>query len=218
MNQFPDSPHSGSNSIALVEGILAEDPISVERLFASYKRGLMFFFSRQFGSQDAEDLATETLTIVLEAVRARSVREPERLPGFVMTVARRVGFRVIEARTTSRTSEKLIDHEPVVFNNLWTSAESAEDSLFRTQQQTIMMKVLRGLSKRDREVLERFYLHEQSPERIKTEMGMTDTQFRLTKSRAKARFSEFGKQLVAPPTVRRSVHRTLKLIRPANCA
>ena len=218
MNQFTDSQPSGSNSIALVEGILADDQITVERLFSTYKRGVMYFFIRQFGPQDAEDLATETLTIVWEAVRAGSVREPERLPGYVMTVARRLGFRVIGERTASRQSEKSIDHEQMVFNNLWSSAESPEDSLLRTQQQNVMLKVLRSLSTRDREVLERFYLHEQSPERIQTDMGMTETQFRLTKSRAKARFGLLGKQLVAPPAVRRSAQRAVKPIRPSACA
>jgi RNA polymerase sigma-70 factor (ECF subfamily) len=207
MNQFSDPKPSGSNSIALVEGILAEDQVSGERLFATYKRGLVFFFTRQLGPQQAEDLASETLTIVWEAVRAGSVREPERLPGFVMTVARRLGCRVIEERIASRQGESPIDHDPEVFNGLWDLAESPEDTLLRSQQETAMLKVLQSLSEREREVLERFYLHEQSPERIQTEMGMTETQFRLTKSRAKARFALLGKQLGGPPAIRRTVQR-----------
>jgi DNA-directed RNA polymerase specialized sigma24 family protein len=57
-----------------------------------------------------------------------------------------------------------------------------------------MLKVLRGLSARDREVLTRFYLHEQSQEQICREMNLTGTQFRLMKSRAKARFGELGRR------------------------
>jgi DNA-directed RNA polymerase specialized sigma24 family protein len=57
-----------------------------------------------------------------------------------------------------------------------------------------MSEVLRSLSRRDRDILTRFYLHEQSPEEICQDMGLSETQFRLLKSRAKARFGEMGKK------------------------
>jgi len=218
MIEVSNSEPSGSNSIALVEGILAGDGSSVEQLFATYKRGLTFYFARHFGVQDTEDFVTETLTTVWEAVRAGSVREPECLPGFVMTVARRRGFQIVEQRTRSRQAETHIDHEPAILNGLRTSSESPEDSLFKAQQQAVMRKVLRSLSERDREVLNRFYLQEQSPEQIQTEMGMTETQFRLTKSRAKAQFGEHGKKLVTPSVLRRSVPYARSPIRPIACA
>jgi DNA-directed RNA polymerase specialized sigma subunit len=57
-----------------------------------------------------------------------------------------------------------------------------------------MIKVLRGISRRDREILTRFYLYEQTQEQICDEMNLTETQFRLLKSRAKARFGELGRR------------------------
>lgn len=208
----------GSDSVALVEGILAGEDGAVEKLFARYTRGLTFYFVRQFGSQDVDDLVTETLTLVWEAIRAGSIREPERLAGFVMTIARRVGYRLIEERTHSRQAESSIDHEPAVFNCLQAAAESPEDSLFKTQQQTVMLRVLRGMSRRDREVLHRFYLLEQTPEQIQEDMGMTDTQFRLTKHRAKSRFGELGKKLLTPPVARLSARSQTTPIRRIACA
>jgi RNA polymerase sigma-70 factor (ECF subfamily) len=50
------------------------------------------------------------------------------------------------------------------------------------------------LSDRDREILTRFYLDEQTQEKICEDMSLTETQFRLLKSRAKARFGELGKR------------------------
>lgn len=193
-----------SNSIALVEGILTADEGAVERLFAQYRRGLTFYFARQFGSQDVDDLVMQTLTLVWEAIRAGSMREPERLAGFVMTIARRISYRVIEERVQARQMENRIDHEPHIFNDLRTTTESPEDALFKEQQQAVMLRVLRAMSGRDREVLRRFYLLEQSPEQIQAEMGMTETQFRLIKSRAKARFGELGQKMIVPPSTRRS--------------
>jgi RNA polymerase sigma-70 factor (ECF subfamily) len=57
-----------------------------------------------------------------------------------------------------------------------------------------MRDILAKLSERDREILTRFYLHEESQEQICGEMNLTETQFRLLKSRAKARFGEIGKR------------------------
>src|SRR6266851_4698063 len=45
-----------------------------------------------------------------------------------------------------------------------------------------------------REILTRFYLYEQSQDQICSEMGLTLTQFRLLKSRAKGRFGELGRK------------------------
>ena len=58
-------------------------------------------------------------------------------------------------------------------------------------------KVLRSVSTRDREILTRFYLMEQTQAEICEEMGLSETQFRLLKSRAKARFGELGKKRLA---------------------
>ena len=57
-----------------------------------------------------------------------------------------------------------------------------------------MVKVMKSISPRDREILTRSYLLEQSQERICAEMNLTETQFRLRKSRAKARLGEVGKR------------------------
>lgn len=58
-------------------------------------------------------------------------------------------------------------------------------------------KVLSEIPARDREILTRFYLLEQSQEQICLEMELSDTQFRLLKSRAKSRFGELGKKRLA---------------------
>jgi DNA-directed RNA polymerase specialized sigma24 family protein len=46
------------------------------------------------------------------------------------------------------------------------------------------------MRQKDREILMRFYLEEQSPERIQREMGLSKRQFDLLKTRAKARLQD----------------------------
>jgi DNA-directed RNA polymerase specialized sigma24 family protein len=66
------------------------------------------------------------------------------------------------------------------------------------------MRVLQSIPKRDREVLTRFYLNEESVDEICKNMDLSETQFRLIKSRAKARFGELGKR-------RLSIRRALRV-------
>ena len=56
---------------------------------------------------------------------------------------------------------------------------------------------MNGLPRRDRGVLIRFYLREQTADEICHDLDLTETQFRLIKSRAKARYGELGKRRFA---------------------
>jgi len=69
-----------------------------------------------------------------------------------------------------------------------------EQAAISREREEVVNRVLAELSDRDREVLIRFYLKDQSPSRICVEMELTETQFRLMKSRAKARCGELGKR------------------------
>jgi DNA-directed RNA polymerase specialized sigma24 family protein len=73
--------------------------------------------------------------------------------------------------------------------------DDPEQSLLARQRAEIARKVMTGISSKDREILQRFYVDEQPQEQICTEMGLTYNQFRLLKSRAKARFGDLGKKM-----------------------
>jgi putative toxin-antitoxin system antitoxin component (TIGR02293 family) len=74
------------------------------------------------------------------------------------------------------------------------SGGASEAHSLADERRGLIETALAGLAGRDREILTRFFLHEETPEQICTEMGLTDTQFRLLKSRAKARFGELGRK------------------------
>lgn len=82
------------------------------------------------------------------------------------------------------------------------SRENPERSVIEQQQAEIVERVLRSVSARDREILTRFYLRGQSQEQICSAMNLTETQFRLLKSRAKARFGELGKKKLVQRAIR----------------
>ncbi len=188
-----DAPLAGPNWTALVERIQADDQSGMEELYRVFSRGVRFYLCRQLGPQDLEDKVHDTFLIVVQAVRRGELREPERLMGFVRTVVRRqVAGHIDQAVHTRRQEVGIESGTTVVDLN-----RDPEETAIRQQHELIARRVLNSISKRDREILTRFYLLEQSQHQICTQMNLTETQFRLLKSRAKARFGELGKRRLA---------------------
>jgi RNA polymerase sigma factor (sigma-70 family) len=168
---------------------------AIERLYALFGRGVRYFLSRQLGPQDIDDKVHDTFLVVLNAIRRGDLREPDRLMGFVRTVVRRSVANHIDHIVVQRKDYTGLD-ENFAMPDARTDPE--RDTL-RRQRISIMKQVLRSISRRDREILTRFYLHEQTQEEICHEMGLNDTQYRLLKSRAKARFAELGRRKLETP-------------------
>ena len=66
--------------------------------------------------------------------------------------------------------------------------DNPERSVIVRQREEMVRTVLKSVSRRDRDILNRFYVLEQSQEQICADMGLSYNQFRLLKSQAKARW------------------------------
>jgi len=188
------SGQAGPDWKAVVQQIRAGQPPGEEDLYRNLVSGARLFLQRRLGTPDVEDLVHDMFVIVVETIRRGDLREPERLMGFVRTVLHRqmsLGIsRMVHKRETSINLESAA---------ALTAAEpTPEQRVAARQKAAIMKQVLRKMSARDREILTRFYLREQSPERIRAEMRLTETQFNLLKSRAKARLTELIQRKLAP--------------------
>ncbi len=192
------NPAKDVNWALLVERIQANEAEALEELYALFSRGIKFMILRQLGRQDIEDRVHDTFVIVVQAIQRGDLREPERLMGFVRTIVRRQIANAIERNATRRREETELD------GNFKVAAEepTPEQKAIRTQNSDLMKQLLNECSARDREVLTRFYLLEQSQEQICEEMGISETQFRLLKSRAKQRFGEEGRRRLAQGNLR----------------
>jgi RNA polymerase sigma-70 factor (ECF subfamily) len=174
----------------LVQRVQQNDPKGLEELYRVFARGVRFYLCRQLGPQDLDDRVHDTFLIVVQAIQRGDLREPERLMGFVRTIVRRQVAAHIDDAVHRRREETDLDTGTRVAAN----AVDPEETAMREQRRELMRNVLLRLTDRDREILTRFYLHEQTQEQICEEMALTETQFRLLKSRAKARFGEMGKR------------------------
>ncbi len=182
----------------LVRRIQGNEPAALEQLYHLISRGIKILIVRQLGRQEAEDRVHDTFLVVVRSIQRGELREPERLIAFARTVVRR---RILQYMTRPASSKRdNLTGDAVTW--IPDSDLSPEESAIRTQNSNIMESVLRAMSRRDQEVLTRFYLLEQPPEQICEEMDLTETQFRLLKSRAKSRFAEEGRKRTAKDSIR----------------
>jgi len=174
----------------IVDRIQKGDPDAEAELYRIFNTGVRFLMMRKFGNIPAlEDELHSSFIITIEAIRNGVLREPERLMGFVRTVAIRRMAESISQEIFRRN--RTVDAEEYVLRD---DRATADDLLMRRQRGQIARQVLSEMSDNDREVLVRFYIEEQPAERICREMHLTTTQYRLLKHRAKARFAERGQR------------------------
>lgn len=171
----------------VVDRIRRDDPSGMEELYEVLRKGARFFLYRQLGPHDLDDKVHDVFVIVVKAIQRGDLRDPERLMGFVRTILhRQAAGHIGQIAEERRREADLNDVLPVMRDQQKDPEREAIDN----EKAEIAARVLRSIGKRDREVLIRFYLKADKPEKICAEMGLTPTQFRLIKSRAKARYTE----------------------------
>jgi RNA polymerase sigma-70 factor, ECF subfamily len=190
---FETPDRSSPDLVELVARIQANDSAALEDLYRIFARGIKYQICRQLGPQDLDDKVHDCFLIVVQAIRRGELREPDRLMGFVRTVVRRQIAAYIETVIQNRRQMTDLETGRIVAD----FRRDPENSIMDREEEDLAYRVLKGISRRDREILIRFYLREESQEVICEKMNLTETQFRLLKSRAKARFGELGKRRLA---------------------
>jgi RNA polymerase sigma-70 factor (ECF subfamily) len=198
VDEIPDTtpvkaPLSSIEWQVLVDRIKAGEDAGMEQLYKLFSRGIRYYLCRQLGPQELEDKVHDTFLIVVNAIQRGDLREPERLMGFVRTVVRRQVAAYIEEAVHTRREQADLETGVTVADR----KQNPEQEAMVRQKAELMKSALAALSNRDRDILVRFYLQEQTQEQICREMRLTETQFRLLKSRAKAKFGEIGRKKLA---------------------
>jgi RNA polymerase sigma-70 factor (ECF subfamily) len=158
----------------------------MEELYKVFSEGIRFYFWRQLGPQDLNDKLHDLFVVVMQSIQSGELREPERLMGYVRTVARRqVAGHIDNARQQRRNFHQL-DFGPALLDG----KPNPEHHLMRRQYSDVAHRILANMRPREREILVRFYMKEQPPAEICREMQLSETQYRLLKSRAKARLGK----------------------------
>lgn len=183
LQSVEDSPPSEWDS--MVTRIQAGDQSAMEEFYATISQGFRRFLHRRLNRQDVDDKLHDIFVIVVRAIQNGSLRDPARLMGFVRTISQRQVAAWIEEVVHRRRGQTELDD---VVRYLPDQGDDPEELSLRSQRAAAMKCVLAALPAQHRDVLERFYVRGQNAREICKELGMTDTQFRLLKWRAKERY------------------------------
>jgi RNA polymerase sigma-70 factor, ECF subfamily len=186
-----DAGAAGSGLGRLVERIQAGDRAAETELVERFSRGLILLLRRLAQNPAlADDLHQETLALVIQKIRRGEVREPESLAGFLRSTAR--NLFLADRRKAARygplaTDEAgggpgatLADRGPAPVERVMAEEEARE-----------VRRLLGELRfERDRQLLFRFYLSDDSRERICADLEIDPERFNQVLHRARERLRE----------------------------
>jgi len=155
-------------------------------LVERYGEGLLFLLRRWTRSRDeADDLYQETFRRAIEKIRGGEVRDPENLPAFLRGLARNLTTDHYRRATLRGGRETPI--EPSLEPQ--DGATGQLGALLRREKIGIVRRLLSELPlERDRQVLLRFYIHEEDKDRICDDLALSRSELNVVLFRARRRY------------------------------
>lgn len=143
--------------------------------------------------ETAEDLFQEAFRLAFEKIRRGEMRDPERLPAFLQGLAKNLS--IDHYRRETRRGERERPLEPAAELPDHTSDQLG--SLLRQEKIGLVRSLLSELSvDRDRQILLRFYIHEEDKERILRDLGLSRAEFNVVLFRARRRYQALFEKAV----------------------
>jgi RNA polymerase sigma-70 factor, ECF subfamily len=169
----------------VVRRIRTGDPEADSELVRRFGRGVSAVLRRSGADPTAaEDLAQEAFALALRKIREGEVRQPERLAGFLCSLARNLAIEHFRRAGARRIAGSPNEDVP-------SSAESPLEELLRAERATLVRTVLAELpSERDRQILLRFYLAEEDKDQICKDLGLSSLHFNRVVFRARERYRD----------------------------
>ena len=180
----------------IVDGLLAGNQSAFAVLYCELK-SLRYFFQLRLGPDDAQDLYHDLIMDLAASIVRGQLRSSDALYAYATVMARR---KVSDVRAKR---QKIAVPPDGGWSLLRDGSANTEENYRAVEQRDIALRILRAMPARHCEVLVRFYFEEQTVEQICGDLDLTETQFRLIKSRAKQRFTELCAGTCAsrkPPT------------------
>jgi RNA polymerase sigma-70 factor (ECF subfamily) len=192
---------NGAPAEDLVRRIVAGDGRAEAELVERFGEGLLFLLRRWTRDPaTAEDLYQETLRLALEKIRRGEVREPDRLAGFLRSLAKNLSIH--HYRRGSVRGERERDLEEVGGEGIAAPSGASDQlaSLLRAEKATLVRRVIGEMPvERDRQVLFRFYIGEEDKERICADLGLTGPELNVVLFRARQRYRKLFEERFGAP-------------------
>lgn len=172
----------------VVAAALDGDRQAESRMLAALRPGVLAVL--RFGAFhrwiDAEDLTQETLQVVVERVRARTIDDPRKVFAFAAATARNMALNAARKMLRQQT---VVDSELVdeLAQNMETEPGDMSEADDRHLAQAVMALLDELPTQRDREVLVRFYLDGTDKQQLCRELGLSPKHFDRVLMRARTR-------------------------------
>lgn len=172
----------------IVAAALGGDKKAESRMLVALRPGVLAVL--RFGAFhrwiDAEDLTQETLQVVVERVRARTIDDPRKVFAFAAATARNMALNA--ARKVLR-QQTVVDSDLVdeLAQNLEMEPSELSESDDRHLAEAVMAVLDELPTQRDRQLLIRFYLDGHDKQQLCREFGLSPKHFDRVLMRARGR-------------------------------
>jgi RNA polymerase sigma-70 factor, ECF subfamily len=155
--------------------------------YLRYRRPLLqVFLHRRIARDVAEDLLQRTFLQAIKKIRTEGLDDPSNLGGYLYRTACKLAASYWRGELARRH-----DSNRELLTSIRDESLSLEERLDHEQLASCVRELISQLPvPRDREVLERFYLREESRASIRESLQLTDMQFNQVLWRARQRFGE----------------------------
>lgn len=166
---------------------MERDPLAEEELVQRYSGGIFQIIYQVVQNYSlAEDLRQDTLLKALEKIRNGDLREPERLSGYVCSIAK---FIALEHVRKLRSAVKVEDVDAA--GRLLDSAPDPYAQVLQKEQAERVRRIISELKvERDRDILFRYYILEEDRDTICAALHISREQFSGIIFRAHRRYKE----------------------------
>jgi RNA polymerase sigma-70 factor (ECF subfamily) len=173
-------------SISLVAAI-AERSHLQDELYLKFRRPLLQVFQqRRIDPDAAQDLLQRTFLQAIKKIRAEGLQDPSNLGGYLYRTATKLAAAYWRGELAHHH-----DSDRELMTNLRDEALSLEERLDHDILARSVRELIEELpGRRDREVLQRFYLREEPRVTICASLNLTNLQLNQVLWRARQRFGE----------------------------
>lgn len=168
----------------LAERIAAADRSAESEFVRGYRAGVLTLVRRHARAFDAdiEDMAQDVLQSTISALREGRVRDHASVPAYLRSS---VKFAV---RSHYRKQHRRQEDRVVALDDSISIDDDPADNATSRELAALIRQLVGELKlDRDRQLLERFYLREQSKEQVCTELGISHEHFHRVAFRARER-------------------------------
>lgn len=202
--QLFESEHDGTrprcSTRQLADRIARRDRSAEEEFVRRYRMGLLKVLRQRTGREsEAEDLLHDAFIIALKRLRQGTIRQPERLSGFMFGLARNLVIDQIRKEHRRRT-DSADDWLPLIPDG----HPGQLSEMLRAEKALIARRVLSKLQlERDRQILFRYYIAGEDKKQICLDLQLSSLHFNRVLHRARCRYKALYEEIAPSAEVSR---------------